>query len=289
LFRKKNKGRIINAMKNELFHVFRNTPFGREIFLQSIYFCKQTGINLRTYIPVDRQFMMYFEDSIVTVDLDKAFFWYQETARKNSKSLMKAAGVKGDYFEPKRFTAGEVPEIPIDFDVMCCPRSISALSTKIRLGYIGPKVRSIIKSATFPVLLPTGVYKEWKNITVLFGGSKNSSNALRLGYRIHESTGFPLNIFTHSEKKRKNYYRELLNKQQIFSKIESGEIDWQFHKTGKFQDHFYDIPHDSLIVVGAYGHGLIKEVLFGSKMELIQSRMPNTMLIVGPHYEEPAT
>ena len=72
----------------------------------------------------------------------------------------------------------------------------------------------------------------------------------------------------------------------MFLKIESGEAEWQFYKTGKFQDHFYEIPHDSLIVVGAYGHGLIKELFFGSKMELIQSRMPNTMLIVGPKYEE---
>ena len=187
-----------------------------------------------------------------------------------------------------RYPLEEIPEVPIDFDVMCCPRSISDLSTKIRLGYIGPKVRLIIKSATFPVLLPTSVYKEWKNITVFFGGSENSFNALRLGYRIHKSKGFPLKIFTNSKKNPEDFYRDLLRHHPLFSKIESGEVEWQFHETGKFQDHFYDIPHDSLIVIGAYGHGLIKELLFGSTMELFQSRMPNTMLIVGPNYEEDA-
>ena len=49
---------------------------------------------------------------------------------------------------------------------MCCPRSISDVSTRISLGHIGPKVRSIIKNAGFPVLTPTPVYKEWKSIMV---------------------------------------------------------------------------------------------------------------------------
>jgi nucleotide-binding universal stress UspA family protein len=37
------------------------------------------------------------------------------------------------------------------------------------------------------------------------------------------------------------------------------------------------------LVVGAFGHGLIKDFLFGSKMETIQSCMPNNMLLVGPN------
>jgi nucleotide-binding universal stress UspA family protein len=36
-------------------------------------------------------------------------------------------------------------------------------------------------------------------------------------------------------------------------------------------------------VVGAYGHGVVRELLFGSKLELIQSVLPNNMLIIGPN------
>jgi nucleotide-binding universal stress UspA family protein len=39
-----------------------------------------------------------------------------------------------------------------------------------------------------------------------------------------------------------------------------------------------------LVILGAYGHGLIREFVFGSKMEQIQSIIPNNFLIVGPHY-----
>jgi nucleotide-binding universal stress UspA family protein len=44
----------------------------------------------------------------------------------------------------------------------------------------------------------------------------------------------------------------------------------------------YDVPHNSLIVLGAYGHGLIKDLLLGSKMEQIQSTVMNNLLITGP-------
>ncbi|NIM16395.1 MAG: hypothetical protein GTO45_30750 [Candidatus Aminicenantes bacterium] len=37
----------------------------------------------------------------------------------------------------------------------------------------------------------------------------------------------------------------------------------------KLQENLYDVPHDSLVVVGAYGHGLVKRVVFGSKAELL--------------------
>ena len=52
---------------------------------------------------------------------------------------------------------------------------------------------------------------------------------------------------------------------------------------GRFKKLLYEVPSDALVVVGAYGHGAIKEILFGSKMETIQSVLPNTMLIIGPN------
>jgi nucleotide-binding universal stress UspA family protein len=45
----------------------------------------------------------------------------------------------------------------------------------------------------------------------------------------------------------------------------------------------YDVPHNSLIVIGAYGHGIIKDILFGSKMEQVQSAVTNNLLITGPN------
>lgn len=273
-------------MKNELLHVFRNTPFGREVFLQSIYFSKLMGLHLRVFIPKYHQFIMYFSRQVVTVDLDKSFLRAPETAHEHALELMKSAGIEGSFFEPKEYTASVLPDIPIDFDFITCPRSISDLSTRIGLGYIGPKVRSIINNASFSVIIPTPVYKEWKNIMVFFGGSANAVNAFKVGLRIKNETEFPLRLFTYAEGKPKSHYEDILKKNNLINTIESGDIEWLFFEKGVFRDLLYEVPHDALVVVGAYGHGPIKDMLCGSTLEEIQTVLPNNMVIVGPNYQE---
>lgn len=58
---------------------------------------------------------------------------------------------------------------------------------------------------------------------------------------------------------------------------------------GSFEENLYQVPHDALVVLGAFGHSLIKNILFGSKMEKIQSILPNNLLIAGPNYAEKST
>ena len=60
--------------------------------------------------------------------------------------------------------------------------------------------------------------------------------------------------------------------------------DWHFHSEGRFEDNLYEVPHDALVVLGAYGHGLIRDFVSGNKMERIQSTISNNMLIAGPKY-----
>ena len=61
-------------MNKQLFHIFRNTPLGRETFLQSLYFCNMTGVTPVVYIPEHTKFLMYFENDVVQVDLDDSPF-----------------------------------------------------------------------------------------------------------------------------------------------------------------------------------------------------------------------
>lgn len=51
-----------------------------------------------------------------------------------------------------------------------------------------------------------------------------------------------------------------------------------------FWGKWYAVRHDALAVIGAYGHGVVKEVLFGSFMEHIHTMLPNNLLLVGPKY-----
>jgi nucleotide-binding universal stress UspA family protein len=65
-------------------------------------------------------------------------------------------------------------------------------------------------------------------------------------------------------------------------------MNWHFFEDGRLEENLYAIPHDSLVVLGAFGHGLIRDLVFGSKMEKIQSTLPNNLLVVGPNYAAPA-
>ncbi len=272
-------------MEKQMLHIFRNTPFGREMMLQTAYFCRNLQINPVIYIPGHLKFLMYFENDVVQVDMDQSYLRAPDTARQHAAEIVTAEGLQPPKFiEPKHFTASTLPDIPVDFDFMTCPRSISDLSSKIGLGYIGPRVRRIVQSARFPVLIPSSVYKPWKSIVVFFGGSANAVKALRLGIRLGRLSGKPVDVFTQEGRRTRKDYEDILEEQKLSRDMENSVNEWQLFSSGDFRNNLYHVPHDALVILGAYGHGLLKELLFGSTMETVQTMLPNTLLIVGPHY-----
>ncbi|RLC30214.1 MAG: universal stress protein [Deltaproteobacteria bacterium] len=271
-------------MDLKLFHIFRNTPLGRETLLQSTYFCKKMGAVPVVYIPVSTKFLMYFENDVVQIDLDESYLTSPETARQHASEIISQRDITPQFLKPRHYTASTLPDMPTNFDFMCCPRSISDLSSKIGLGYIGPRVRRIVNSAMFPVLLTSPAYKEWQSIAVLFGGSANAVNALRLGIRISRTTGMPLDVYTQTEGKPADSYRKVIRDENLEKDMEHYVREWHFFEKGKFKDNLYKISYEALVVVGAFGHGLIRDIMFGSKMEQIQSTISNNLLIVGPKY-----
>lgn len=272
-------------MEPRLFHIFRNTPLGRETLLQSVYFCSRVGASPLVYIPKFTKFLMYFENDVIQIDLDESYLVSPGTAAEHAAEVLRDGGIEPQFFEPKNYTASTLPDIPTDFDFMCCPRSISDLSSKIGLGYIGPRVRRIVNSATFPVLITSPVYKPWNSIAVLFGGSANAFNALRLGFRIRRACDMPLNIFTQIEGKKQEDYEKAVRERHLEEDMKHYVNQWRFFEKGNFEENLYDIPHDALVILGAFDHSLIKDIMFGSKMEKIQSTISNNMLIVGPKYK----
>jgi nucleotide-binding universal stress UspA family protein len=270
-------------MEERLLHVFRNTPLGRETLLQSIYFCKTLDINLHIYVPQATQFLMYFDHDAVQVDLDSSYSTSPDTAVPHATALMEQGGLKPVFITPKNFTASQLPDIPPNFNYMTCPRSITDLSSKIGLGYIGPKVRRIVKSSTFPVLLTSAAFKAWKSLAVFYGGSQNANRALSWSLHLAGISGFALDILTFTEGRSNDYFDQQLQAAGLLDRVKQNVRRWHKISEGKFEDNLYRVPHDALLVVGAYGHGLIKDFLFGSKMETIQSWMPNNILLAGPN------
>ena len=271
-------------MYSQLFHIFRNTPLGRETFLQSLYFCQQIKATPVVYIPEFIKFLMYFDNDVVQVDLDESYLTDQSTAEAHARELLESHDLKAKFLIPKNYTASTLPDIPTNFDFMCCPRSISDLSSKIGLGYIGPRVRRIVTSARFPVLVTSPVYKPWTRLAVFFGGSANALNALKLGLRIARETGKALDIFTQAENRSREDYESIIRDHHLEEEIERMQSRWVFFDKGAFETNLYEVPHDALVILGAYGHSLIRNLVFGSKMEKIQSTISNNLLIVGPHY-----
>lgn len=271
-------------MATQLLHIFRNTPFGRETLLQSVYFCRQLDVTLVIYTPEFTKFLMYFDNDVVQIDLDYSYLTSPQTAREHALELVKDSGVRHRFLEPKQFTAGSLPDVPTNFDFMTCPRSISDLSSKIRLGHIGPRVRRIVRSARFPVLMTSPVFKPWETVAVFFGGSANAVNSLKIGLRISHLTNKPLHVYTYLENNNRNDLQQIIEEEQLEADMDTDVVKWHFFDRGTLEDNLYAVPHDALIVLGAFGHGLIRNLVFGSKMEKIQLVMPNNLLIVGPKY-----
>ncbi|MEA2061336.1 MAG: universal stress protein [Thermodesulfobacteriota bacterium] len=271
-------------MEITLFHVFRNTPLGREIFMQSLYFCREINASIVVYIPEFTKFLMYYENDVVQVDLDHSYLTRPETARSNAGALAEEYGINPRFIEPKNFTASTLPDLPVDFDFMCCPRSITDLSSKISLGHIGSKVRRIINAAKFPVLMPSSLFKKWKSIMVFFGGSANAVNAFKLGLMLSRLSQKPLDLFTQASGRSQADFMRIFEEKGFQQEVETRVRKWHFFNEGKFNHNLYHVPHDALVVLGAYGHGVVKDVFFGSTMELVQSTLPNTLLIAGPNF-----
>lgn len=270
-------------MAARLFHIYRNTPSGRENLLQSAYFCRMVDAAPVVYLPKFTRFLMYFENDVVQVDLDDSYLTAPDTAQTHAAEILADAGLDARFFTAKNHTASTLPDIPVDFDYMCCPRSISDLSSKFGLGYIGSRVRRIVRSAKFPVLIPSTAFKPWKSVTVFFGGSENAVNALRQGFQVARQAGVPLDLVTQLEGgMKKADYETVLDGAGLGGLVADQVRDWHLFSEGKFEENLFTVPHDALLVMGAFGHGLIRDVIFGSKMEKIQSVMPNSMLIAGP-------
>jgi hypothetical protein len=250
--------------------------------MQSVYFCQMLDIGLDIFIPHTTSFMMYFDREAVQVDLDRSYLSDPESARDRAGAIATKAGLKPRFLEPKHRTTRALPDVPTHYQFLCCPRSISDLSTKIGLGYIGPKVRHIVRAARFPVLMTAAVFKSWQSLAVLFGGSESACNALASGLRIAERAGVALDVFVQKEHAT-SYYEERVQAAGLEAALNGRVRCWQWFDEGEFAVNLYQVPHDALVLSGAYGHGVIKHVLFGGKLETAQSTLTNNLLLNGPH------
>ncbi|MEZ4524946.1 MAG: universal stress protein [Desulfobacterales bacterium] len=271
-------------MEAGLLHIFKNTPAGRESFLQSLYFCRKTGASPIVYLPEFNKFLMYFEDEVMQVNLDDSWLLARETARKHAGDLLKKSGFEPDFLIPKNFTSATLPDIPTHFDFMTCPWNLREIFSSVTRRHAALRIRRMVNAAYFPLLLCSPAYKEWNSITVFFNGSIHCVNALKLGIHIQKYTGVQMDIFTQAGGKALLAYEEVLRKAKLETETKQAAGRWQFFESGLLEENLYEIPHDALVILGGSGNSLIHDMICGSFPEKLQILIANPMLIAGPKY-----
>jgi hypothetical protein len=266
-----------------MFHIFRNSPLGRENLLQSAYFCQRVGgLTLTVFIPDYTQCVMYCSDAIVTVELDASYTLSRETAVKHADKILHDMKLDYSFFIPASFTANELPDIPSDWSVMACPRVISRNVSRIGLGRIGSKVRSLVRHVSFPVFIPCACFKPWKRVCTLCGDSDLGANVVRQSLRLSEKAGVPMTLCTQKRRNSRNDIEAKIRRAGLESDLERANVEWRFCEEESLEESLYAVPSDSLVVVVGAGETLMREVILGSQLETVQKALPNPLLVVGP-------
>jgi nucleotide-binding universal stress UspA family protein len=275
-------------METTLLHIFRNSPLGRANLMQSAYFCeKQFGLSLAVYIPETTQFGMDFPGNPLTVRLDASYLAYPSTARSHAQEVLEGFKCRYQFHVPSEEGPGSMPLLPQEWAMMACPRVISDRSSRIGLGHIGPKVRTLVKHAPFPVFIPSMSFTAWTSVRTFFGGSEVGAIAVKEGMAIARLAQVPCTIHTQLQGITKEECDESLSAAGVLDAVSGSGTEWRVYTDGTFEENLYDVPHDSLVVVGAAGHRLIGELMFGSKLESVQATLPNPLVVVGPDCRTP--
>ena len=270
-------------MKNQLLHIFRNSPMGRENLMQSAWFCeKQFGLSLAVFVPQATEFLLEFDGGTVPVDLDGSYLAFPETAREHVEEILARFNVQFHFHTPEVYGDGKTPILPGGWAMLACPRVISEQSGRIGLGHIGPRVRGIVKEATCPVFIPATAFKAWTSVAIFFGGSRLGALAVAQGIALARLARVPFTVYTQLDGTTPEACEDVLEEAGLLADVKAGSERWQIFSAGTLEQNLYEIPHDSLVVMGAAGHRLMAELIFGSKLEIIQTTLPNPLVVVGP-------
>ena len=112
-----------------------------------------------------------------------------------------------------------------------------------------------------------------------YDGSLESNKALKVAAELAEQLNLPLSILTVTEDETKGMH--ILNEAAEF--LGGHNIKWSTHRmTGSEEDvilrQVKDGGHD-LIIMGAYGHGRIREMILGSTTAYVMRRSEVPVLL----------
>jgi len=242
-------------------------------------------MQLHLHVPREPRFTLQLDADLVEIPLDRSYTLDRESAREHAQQVLEMSGVNPHWVEPSHHLASTMPVIQDRFHVMSCPRSLSAASPVPFPGSLGSRVRRIVRSAPFPLLIPTVPHMDWDSITVFFAGSHHAMTALLWAREIATASGIPLRILTHDEPGAAREAERSLDEAGLLDELGTA---WKIVDAPSFTSLLWEVPRTSLVVAGAFGRSGVKAQLFGSRTETILAHLPHPLFLVGPESPGPA-
>jgi len=260
-------------------HVFRNTPQGRETLLGAAQLCRASRMQLHVYIPAEPRFTLQLDADLLEIPLDRSYNSDPDTARGHAEAALHTGGITPHWVEASHNLASTMPVVQGRFHVMSCPKSLSTPSPSPLPVGLGSRVRRLVRSAPFPLLIPTAPHIPWNSVTVFFAGSQHAVRALLWARVIAESAGLPIQIITHDEPGAARDAERALESNDL---LESLGPRWKVVDSPSFTSLLWEVPRESLVVAGAFGRTGVKAQILGSRTEAMIAHLPNPLFLVGP-------
>ncbi len=180
------------------------------------------------------------------------------------RAQCEAAGV---HPETKK-VAGVIDETIIEEGRRCCDWVLLAQRGEhFHIGsgaVLGSTAQSVVRLSGKPVLVTPEKFREIKTMALAFDGSAPACKALKLAAELSEQAGWPLSVVIIADdpalgEKRAQKARDFLSPLKIESAIivRKGKEDRELLR-------FIQEGSVDLLVMGAYGHNRVRELLVGS-------------------------
>ena len=202
-----------------------------------------------------------------------------DTALIQLEGKCKDNGIQYELKKEEGIITKEIMSVVVDNNIDLIAMGKTGEHTQWSDALLGSNLESVVRQTHKPVLVTTEQTVPITNMLVAYDGSEYASRALRIGGEIASRMQIPVTILYVSDDK-KEISKELSDAEELIkpydvnvkTSIESGEPV----KTilDKYKDGNYDI-----LVMGAYGHSKIRELILGSTTVQLMRKLECPLLI----------
>jgi nucleotide-binding universal stress UspA family protein len=219
-----------------------------------------------------------FFDAIETSLNEKA-----DCILKDFQERCQKAGIK---FEVKK-TIGKISSIIIEesqsVDLILMAKKGEHFHLK-EGGLLGSVAEAVVRNSGKPVLVTPENFLEIESMALAYDGSDSASKALKLSLELSDQAVWPLTavIITSDAKKADALSTQIENMNQKESVAPTSDCEIII-LSGKEQDEIIKFIREGaveLMVMGAYGHNRLRELLLGSTTSHVIRKSPIPVLLI---------